>query len=553
LIRNRDSSLSGGQEKASNSQATAPSRRTFLKNVAAASVAAVGGRVVASQAAELSNAQSQDGDPHKSEKKVVAIQVPAVSFSDEGVDKVLDTLQERAGVNTLMIAVFSYGRGIEGRQIPGHPLPDHGVQKYDTDTFHGGDFAEVHTEYYGGTIFKNFRAPELGNFDVLGEVVPRAKKRGMKSICWFEDVYNPRLLDNFEKAAEVDVYGRKTDQSCLNNPYLRNFLSSMVEDWTKSYDVDGVMWCCERQGALNNAIDADRGQAVLTCFCEYCTRKGQQQGINVERARQGMMQLDRWVRAAWKDPRPSDGYFVTFWRLLLEYPEILAWEKLWTDSQREVYGRIYGTAKSTHTNLEAGFHVMHLNSFNPFYRAEQDYQKLSPYADVLKICMYNNCAGPRMADYIDGVHSTIWHDAPAQSVLELYYNILGYQGEAPLDKLRTAGFSSDYVYRETKRALADVSSAKAPVGAPNTDIAGPVNAPDASRPGGETKIYPGIDIDIPTGKGQKKTQPSDVRNAVKAAFNAGAPGIILSRKYSEMRLENLSGAGAALRDLGIRT
>ncbi|TAM78775.1 MAG: twin-arginine translocation signal domain-containing protein [Acidobacteria bacterium] len=552
-MRHQDSALSGIPPKSLEAQVAHPSRRTFLKNVAAASVAAAGVRAGMSQAAEPVSAQSENGRLQKSEKKVVAIQIPAVSFSDEGVDKVLDTVQERGGVNTLLIAVFSYGRGIEGRQIPGHPLPDHGVQKYDTDTFHGGDFAEVHPEYYAGTIFKNFRAPELGNFDVLGEVVPKAKKRGMKSICWFEDVYNPRLLDNFEKAAEVDVYGRKTDQSCLNNPHLRNFLSSMVEDWTKSYDVDGIMWCCERQGALNNAIDADHGQPGLTCFCEHCTRKGEEQGINVERARQGLMQLDRWVRMARTQPRPSDGYFVTFWRLLLDYPEILAWEKLWTDSQREVYGHIYGTAKSINSNLDAGFHVMHLNSFNPFYRAEQDYRKLSQHADILKVCMYNNCAGPRMANYIDGVHSTIWHDAPAQSVLELYYNILGYQGEAPLDKLRVAGFSSDYVYRETKRALADIKSARVPTSAPNTDLAGPANEEDFSDLSRETRIYPGIDIDIPTRKGQKKTQPSDVRNAVKAAFNAGAPGVILSRKYSEMRLANLSGAGAALKDLGIRT
>ncbi len=542
---------SGNAKNEPKGQTEELSRRTFLKNVAAASAAAVGGSTGVSLATEPISLQAESVEQSKSERKVVAIQIPAVSFSDEGVDKVLDRVQERAGVNTLLIAVFSYGRGIEGRQIPGHPLPDHGVQKYDTDTFHGGDYADVHPEYYAGTIFRNFRAPDLGNFDVLGEVVPRAKKRGIKSICWFEDVYNPRLLGNFEKAAEVDIYGRKTGEACLNNPYVRTFLLSMVEDWTKSYEVDGVMWCSERQGALNNAIDADHGEAVLTCFCEYCTRKGAQKGINVERARQGLMQLDRWIRAARAQPRPSDGYFVTFWRLLLEYPEILAWEKFWTDSQREVYGLIYGTVKSINKNLLAGFHIMHLNSFNPFYRAEQDYRKLSPYADLLKICMYNNCAGPRMANYIDRVHSTIWHDAPAQSVLELYYHILGYQGEAPLDKLSTAGFSSDYVYRETKRALADVKLARVPNSAHNTDLAGPASEHNVTGLPRETIIYPGIDIDIPTGKGQKKTQPSDVRNAVKAAFNAGAPGVILSRKYSEMRLENLSGAGAALKDLGI--
>jgi hypothetical protein len=36
---------------------------------------------------------------------------------------------------------------------------------------------------------------------------------------------------------------------------------------------------------------------------------------------------------------------------------------------------------------------------------------------------------------------------------------------------------------------------------------------------------------------------------VLAAFRAGAHGVILSRKYSEMKLANLSGAGAAIREL----
>ena len=68
---------------------------------------------------------------------------------------------------------------------------------------------------------------------------------------------------------------------------------------------------------------------------------------------------------------------------------------------------------------------------------------------------------------------------------------------------------------------------------------------------GETAIYPGIDIDIPTDKNEKKTEPSDVKAAVKAAFNAGAPGVILSRKYSEMKLANLAAAGEAIKELGI--
>jgi hypothetical protein len=63
------------------------------------------------------------------------------------------------------------------------------------------------------------------------------------------------------------------------------------------------------------------------------------------------------------------------------------------------------------------------------------------------------------------------------------------------------------------------------------------------------KIWPGIDIDIPTAAASKKTTPDDVAAAVKAAFAGGAHGVLLSRKYSEMRLANIGGAGRALREL----
>jgi hypothetical protein len=40
-----------------------------------------------------------------------------------------------------------------------------------------------------------------------------------------------------------------------------------------------------------------------------------------------------------------------------------------------------------------------------------------------------------------------------------------------------------------------------------------------------------------------------VGRAVKAAFKGGAQGIILSRNYVEMKPENLSGAGKALKEI----
>ncbi len=510
----------------------ASSRRKFLKGATAASVTALLGRPTLGGrkgARHVTRYPASGVQRSSSKKNFIGIQVGAVSFVDEGIDKVLDTFQEKARVNALLLAVFTYGRGIAGRQLPGQPLPDHGAQEYDTKTFHGGSYAAVRPQYYGHTIFKDFRAPDLGEFDLLASVVPKAKKRGMLSYCWFEDAYNPRLLSGFEKVAEVDVYGRRTEEACLNNPQVRDFLTSLVEDWIKSYDLDGVMWASERQGPLNNAIgshhDEFDGRGTITCFCEYCTQKGRERGISVDRAREGFIELDNFVRSAWVGQRPSDGFFVTFWRLLLNYPEILAWEKLWTDGKQEVYGEIYGTVKSINDRVQVGWHIDHNNSFSPFYRAEQDYGKLRQTSDFLKIVMYNNCGGPRLANYLRNMHSTIFRDATPEEGLAEYYRIMGYGTEASFDMLSVTGLSSDYVARETQRAAAGVR--------------------------GEIPIYSGIDIDIPTEKNEKKTQPSDVKAAVKAALTSGASGVILSRKYSEMRLVNLAAAGEALKELGI--
>jgi len=260
----------------------------------------------------------------------------------------------------------------------------------------------------------------------------------------------------------------------------------------------------------------------ITCFCEHCRAIAHERGIDVERAKQGFLKMASFLAAARRDQRPIDGYFVTFWRTLLEYPEILAWEKLWTDSQHGIYGEIYGVVKAIRREVQVGWHVMHHNSMSPFYRAEQDYQKMAPYSDFIKVVAYHNCAGPRYASFHRTLAKTIWHDVRPEATLELMYGILGVD-EAPLDELAKAGWSPDYVRRETERAVANVQAA-----------------------GYQTAILPGIDIDIPTGEGQAKCTPDGTRDAVLAALNGGAKGVILSRKYSEMQLANLFAVKDAL-------
>src|SRR5205085_65436 len=157
-----------------------------------------------------------------------------------------------------------------------------------------------------------------------------------------------------------------------------------------------------------------------------------------------------------------------------------------------------------------GWHIMHDNSFSPIYRAEQDLQRIAPYSDFLKVVMYHNCAGERMASYIRRVSETQYGDIPADELLQFHYRVLGYGNEGGYDQIAQTGFSSDYVLRETKRARADLS-------------------------GTGTLLWPGIDIDIPTAAGHSRCTPNGTEDAVIAAFRGGADGVVLSRKYSEMK------------------
>ena len=479
------------------------------------------------KAAALSTAPLLMRAAPSSAKKMVGMQIGSVSFLDEGTEKTLDILQERGAVNTLFLAVFTYGRGIAGRQVPGQPLPDHGKQEYDLN-FHGGNFATPHPEFYKDTVLKETKAPDHGKYDVLEAVLPAAKKRGFKTICWLEDVYRPDI-PNIEKLQEVDLHGRNATTLCFNNPNYRNFLTGLTEDYARSYDIDGLMWGSERQGALGNALGAMHGGAKsdpgrVTCFCQFCQKRAREQGINVDRARAGFLEIEKFVRQGRSGKRPLDGAYVTFWRILLNYPEIAAWEMLWTQSLRDTYSAIYKTVKSAKPSVPVGWHIWHNDSFNPIYRAEQDLQILSEYSDFLKMVIYHNCGGERMASYIESVGQTIYGDTPGQLLLDFEYSVMNYR-ERGLEEIAFTGLSSDYVYRESKRAVEGVAGTK-------------------------TQIWPGIDIDIPTAVNHSKCTPQGTKDAVLAAFHAGAQGVILSRKYSEMKLDNLSAAGAAVRELG---
>jgi len=454
-------------------------------------------------------------------KKMVGIQIEPGAFAKPDYEKVLDLLQEKACVNTLFVRTLDYlGGANESR-------------------YRGGNSTLMHAQYYKDTILKPeiVQAPGVSELDVFARLITAAKKRGMKTFCWVVQTHSTRdhaanpIDDAFwERDINGKVAGDHPAGPCPNNPNYRNFVLGLHEDYVRSYDIDGVLWGVEQQGPVSNALgayhdgtgsDPDR----VTCFCEFCLAKGKQQGIDVERVKAGFRELALYVKAGRAGQRPIDGYYVTFWRILLRHPEMLQWQRLWTESTHDIHRGIFKTIKSVNPRLQAGWHIWHNISFNPLFRAEEDYQEMAKYSDYIKPVLYYNSAGARMKSYIHGMSQNVYGDLPDPESLQFEYDVMNYK-EGPYDKIAETGFTADYVYRETKRGLDDVAGTK-------------------------TEFWPGIDIDVATPGGKSKSTPENVREAVIATMRAGAQGVLLSRSYAEMKIENLAGCGNAMRELGL--
>ena len=184
---------------------------------------------------------------------------------------------------------------------------------------------------------------------------------------------------------------------------------------------------------------------------------------------------------------------------------------------------MYKRVKSIKPTAEVGWHVDHQpSSWDMVYRAEMSYEEMAPHSDFIKPIVYHAVLGPRIRDwYLPRFKQTFLGDVSLETSLELYYVLFGYDKkvEPTLDELAKKGFSPDYVYREVKHSVASAN--------------------------GKTKIYAGVGFDVP---GSPRDDPDRVYQATRRAIDAGASGVVASREYEEMRIENLRAFGRAVRD-----
>jgi hypothetical protein len=465
--------------------------------------------------------------------KFVGIQISPISFIDEGIDGVLDTLQQRIGVNVLLIGSISWLGLKVGRRIS-HQLegwPDHGVQA--PYTMKGGAYWQTRAEYYAHTGIKDFRSQdaELAGRDILAEVIPAAKKRGMQVI---PEMMEPLFkyaghgsasaveIANMPQYLEVDAFGRIAAEPCTSNPNYRRWWLSLTEDQCRNYEIDGIMWCNERNSPLDRMI---QGQAP-GCFCEHCRREARERGIDVEACRRACLAVHSELERLRRGEGIVDGALIEFLRVLLANPEMLIWERYWLERNKDLDRELYGLVKWCNPALSFGLNVWNRNHFNPFRKAQWPWAEQTTYSDWVKPITYQHQAGEVYVKEMTAFHRTLLRDFTPQELTPVMYRILGLN-EAPWDELIATGM------------------------APQTYVGGQC-ADTLKAVGDKVAVYMGIGVDAPrVRKDQAVCTPEIVYESVKATYAAGGHGVVFSPNYAGMNLSNLDGAAQALKELGL--
>ena len=508
-------------------------RRNFIKMMGLASMASASNSLLANVELSMSSEQSQM--THKMAVRhlsdpLVGIQISPHSILDEGVEYCLDLLREKGQINTLFMNVNSYYGGM-GKDL--NVLGDHGRPKVDNskrslplmwlnhdDSF----FTKTSLRYPRRNPDRTF-----GKRDILHELPEPLLQRGMNLYLRFYEGWGEargKTIPGWsEKCTSIDMYGNRHELPCWNKPDLKEFWKATFADVCTNYQISGIQFGAERSGSLRQVL---YGLAPATCFCSDCAARAARMNVDLGRAREGNIVLHEFIQDMKSNKSiPPEGVLSKLFRIIFNYPEVLQWDKEDRRAREEFYQACYDKVKSINKDIQFGIHITDTQARCPIENAQTQYGRMQSFADFIKIIAYHDIGGVRMARNVGRLQDGILRDLEIQTILDIILQSLRMDKRTGLtsQKISTDGLPpAAYVHRIVERSVAQIDD--------------------------DTHIYAGIGFDIPKGKdwnGEKfPSTPREIREAVYAAVNAGAKGIVASREYEEMEGENIEAFGRAI-------
>jgi len=455
------------------------------------------------------------------EKFFVGLQSHPINFVDEEVDQVIeDTL--KGGINAHLI-MGNYGSSDKWRPLK---MPMRHSKKRKEYDLYGGFYIDVHEEFYRATNFKPMKTPEpeLNKIDIFDRVIPKAHAAGQEVYVYLtEDA--TFLYPGYTSIAGIDAHGHIRDMPCVNNPDYFYHLMAMVEDFTKSYDLDGVFLNWERSGfsgfsPLNDLMNAK----APICFCPHCRRRAKEMGFDLERAKQGCQKLVALMNNDDINPRLySKKLYLTF----CEYPEIFQLQRMWQENSFRISEEAYSIVKRFKPNMKVGM--------NQWPKPSVDFNRLADNVDWIKPLTYPLIDGYWYAEQFKKWQHTALRNYKKDVALYVFYEICGIESIGipdNIDDIIRDGFPFDFASAMNSRLIDEVD--------------------------GKCKIYPNVEIGIEFEPGvhpvldynNEENLKKQIVGLTEQVLKLPVDGMVVAAFYECMRKEDMWLVGDLLEKAG---
>ncbi len=338
-----------------------PSRRDFLKLAGAATVTALlPSRLRAASAPATTPTPSAVSPVRPFE---IGGSVFAWDLHDEGVEKVLDNMQEMSAINSIYIVGLMHP---EKRPLTRGVFPHNPMRQTWT--------AEDARIYWHPDLPRYGRIkPRLSDHDWLNQtdwvhvLVDAARKRGLQVGVEISHalVDKERAEGEFADVVERNIHGEITHVRdwlrplCPNHPDTRAYALALFSDLVANYHPDFVMSC---------TVSMDEGGPDKgACFCAACKKAAAAQGFDLEKAQAALL----------ADPRAQ--------------PAADQWQNFRCDSVARYYAAIHDAIRPLQPNIDLRYN-MHQTARNPLDWGV-DIVKMKPHLGSLRIMDYAEQAG----------------------------------------------------------------------------------------------------------------------------------------------------------------
>jgi len=227
---------------------------------------------------------------------------------DEGIDRVLDRLQDQVGAGGLMLVACCD----ELEQF--RPHPDAEPRIYRTS---GGVYFHPNADTYQATRLKPPLWEQHRKMDALAKISERCADRQLDLRLSLSPLHSRRLIGKHPEIACKNAWDIPSRSAlCPANPDVQEYLAALFRDLSVYDDVSGIVLDAVEWPAATDLLPDMDAMATLgqhasallrLCFCESCLQRAGSAGIDAQAAKRCTFTLlDRLCRAGHPDDRPLE-------------------------------------------------------------------------------------------------------------------------------------------------------------------------------------------------------------------------------------------------------